>query len=286
MSEENINEAGAAASCDHDCSSCSASCGERVDLIPKDSLLPGSRVGRVIGVVSGKGGVGKSMITALSAISCARMGYSTAILDADITGPSIPKMFGITEKVFGTEEGLIPAESDSGIKLMSTNLILENEADPVAWRGPVLAGVVRQYWTDVVWGDVDVMFVDMPPGTGDVYLTVCQSLPVDSLIIVTSPQELVGMIVEKAVKMAEMMKTDILGIVENFSYLLCPGCGEKIELFGKSHAGETAEKYGLELLGRIPIMPELAAAADGGRLEGMDFAGHMDGLTAKIREVM
>ncbi len=275
-----------AASCDHDCSNCAASCGERADLIPKDKLLPGSRVGKVIGVVSGKGGVGKSMLTALSAISCARMGYSTAILDADITGPSIPKMFGITEKVSGTEEGLFPAESESGIRMMSTNLILDNAADPVAWRGPVLSGVVRQYWTDVIWGDVDIMFVDMPPGTGDVYLTVCQSLPVDALIIVTSPQELVGMIVEKALNMAGMMKMEVLGLVENFSFIQCPQCGERIEIFGKSHAEETAEKYGLKLLGRLPVIPELAAAADEGRIEGMDFGGMLDGLVGRIREIM
>ena len=211
--------------CSHNCSSCGSTCAQRD---PKSMIKPQnakSNIKKVIGVVSGKGGVGKSLVTALSAISANRMGYNTAILDADITGPSIPHMFGLTQKAYGTEDGMLPVESESGIKTMSVNLILDNESDPVAWRGPILGSVVEQFWQEVVWGDVDFMFVDMPPGTGDVLLTTFQSLPVDGIIVVTSPQDLVSMIVGKAVKMANQMDIPVLGIIENMSYIECPDCG-------------------------------------------------------------
>ncbi len=257
--------------CSSNCSSCGASCSQRD---PKSMIKPQnakSNIKKVIAVVSGKGGVGKSMVTALSAISSSRMGYNTAILDADITGPSIPHMFGLTDKAMGTEDGMLPIESAGGIKNMSINLILDNESDPVAWRGPILGSVVEQFWQEVVWGDVDFMFVDMPPGTGDVLLTTFQSLPVSGIIVVTSPQDLVSMIVAKAVKMAGQMDVPILGIIENMSYLECPDCGKKIELFGKSHLDEIAAKYGLDVLGRIPILPDLAAMADNGEIENFNY---------------
>ncbi len=270
--------------CTHDCSSCGASCSERD---PKSMLAPenpGSHVKKVIGIVSGKGGVGKSLVTTLSAISASRMGYTSAILDADITGPSIPRMFGIHEKAYGTEEGLIPVETENGIKLMSINLILDNESDPVAWRGPILASAVKQFWTDVIWGDVDYMFVDMPPGTGDVLLTVFQSLPVDGIIVVTSPQELVGMIVEKAVKLAKEMDVPILGLVENMSYAVCPDCGKHLHIFGESHIQEEADKYGVPVLGQIPLLPEIAESADKGTIE--DFSGdYLDGIMTAIKKL-
>ena len=227
--------------CTHDCSSCGSSCGERTE--PQSLLQPlnsASRVGKVIAVVSGKGGVGKSMVTSMLAVLMQRRGYKTAILDADITGPSIPKAFNIHGNCFQSENGIEPLESHTGIKVMSINLLLEKETEPVLWRGPVIAGVVNQFWTDVHWGDVDYMFVDMPPGTGDVPLTVFQSLPVDGVIVVASPQELVGMIVEKAVNMAAMMKKNVVGLVENMSYYVCPDCGAKHEIFGasrRSHGG-------------------------------------------------
>ncbi len=253
--------------CNHDCESCSASCGER----QAESLLApenaNSNIKKVIGVVSGKGGVGKSLVTALSAVISARSGFNTAILDADLTGPSIPKMFGLKKKAQGSELGILPEVTKTGIKVMSLNLLLENESDPVIWRGPVIAGTVKQFWTDVVWEDVDFMFVDMPPGTGDVPLTVFQSLPVDGIIVVASPQELVGMIVEKAVKMAGMMNIPILGIVENMSYVKCPDCGKEIKIFGESHIESVAEGYDLPILGKIPVEPKLAAASDSGMIE-------------------
>ena len=254
--------------CTHDCNSCSQSCSERTE---PESLLAqqnaNSNVKKVIGVVSGKGGVGKSMVTSLLTVLMQRKGYKTAILDADITGPSIPKMFNVKERACGTELGIFPCESKLGTKLMSINLLLENETDPVVWRGPIIAGTVTQFWTDVMWGDVDYMFVDMPPGTGDVPLTVFQSLPVDGIVIVTSPQELVSMIVGKAVNMAKKMNIPILGVVENYSYLECPDCGKKINVFGESHLESVAAENGVDILGKLPINPKLAAACDKGAIE-------------------
>lgn len=253
--------------CSHDCSSCSANCASRQpqDLHEKPHAM--SRIGKVIGIVSGKGGVGKSLVTALTAVSVQRTGHTVGIMDADITGPSVPKMFGITARAEGDENGLYPVRSKLGTDLMSVNLLLENPADPVIWRGPVIAGVVKQFWTDVVWGDDEYLFVDMPPGTGDVPLTVFQSLPVDGILVVTTPQELVSMIVEKAVKMAKLMNIPILGIIENMSYAECPDCGKKIHVFGESKLDEVAEEFGLPVLGRIPMNPKLAAACDKGMIE-------------------
>ena len=254
--------------CTHDCSSCGSSCGERTE--PQSLLQPlnsASRVGKVIAVVSGKGGVGKSMVTSMLAVLMQRRGYKTAILDADITGPSIPKAFNIHGNCFQSENGIEPLESHTGIKVMSINLLLEKETEPVLWRGPVIAGVVNQFWTDVHWGDVDYMFVDMPPGTGDVPLTVFQSLPVDGVIVVASPQELVGMIVEKAVNMANMMNIPVLGIVENMSWIACPDCGKKIYPFGEGKTLEVAQAHSLPLLAQLPIQPELASACDKGMVE-------------------
>ena len=253
--------------CTHDCSSCSSSCGERTE--PQSLLQPlnsASRVGKVIAVVSGKGGVGKSMVTSMLAVLMQRRGYKTAILDADITGPSIPKAFNIHGNCFQSENGIEPLESHTGIKVMSINLLLEKETEPVLWRGPVIAGVVNQFWTDVHWGDVDYMFVDMPPGTGDVPLTVFQSLPVDGIVIVLSPQELVGMIVEKAVKMAQMMNIPVLGLVENMAYMTCPDCGKRLYPFGEGRTADVAKQYGLPMLAQLPIQPEIAKKCDEGRL--------------------
>lgn len=257
------------AECNHDCSSCSSNCGSREE--PQSFLEPmnkASRIKRVIGVVSGKGGVGKSLVTSLLATEMNRRNFKTAVLDADITGPSIPKVFGIDEKVEeATENGMLPAITKNGIELMSINLLLENADDPVVWRGPVIAGVVKQFWTDVVWGDVDYMFVDMPPGTGDVALTVFQSLPVDGIIIVTTPQDLVTMIVKKAVNMANMMNIPILGIIENMSYLECPDCGKKISVFGESKIDEVAKEMNIPVLAKLPIKPEITALVDKGSVE-------------------
>lgn len=269
--------------CTHNCETCGESCPSRQDpksMLEKPHAL--SKIKKVIGVVSGKGGVGKSLVTSLSAVESARLGYRTAILDADITGPSIPRSFGLTEKACGSEEGLYPVKTSTGISVMSLNLLTENETDPVVWRGPMIAGVVKQFWTDVIWGDVDFMFVDMPPGTGDVPLTVFQSIPVDGIIIVTSPQELVSMIVEKAVNMARLMNIPVLGLVENMSYVLCPDCGKKIEIFGKSHAGEIADKYGMKVLGSLPFDPKLAAEVDAGRIEANDCRG-LDGIAEVLK---
>jgi len=253
--------------CTHDCSSCGADCASR----KQESLLEAqnahSNVKKVIAVVSGKGGVGKSLVTGLLATLTRRNGASAAVLDADITGPSIPKMFGVRDKAMGSEDGILPAESRTGVKMMSVNLLLENDTDPVIWRGALIAGTVRQFWTDVAWGDVDYMFVDMPPGTGDVPLTVFQSLPVDGIIIVTSPQELVGMIVEKAVNMAKMMNIPVLGIVENMSWVACPDCGKKIYPFGESRTAQIVKEHGIPLLAQLPIDPALARACDTGVIE-------------------
>ena len=254
--------------CTHDCSTCGADCASRNR---PESLLEAqnafSNVKKVIAVVSGKGGVGKSLVTSLLAVLTKRNGNSTAILDADITGPSIPKMFGIHDKAMGTEDGILPVESRTGVKMMSVNLLLENDTDPVIWRGALIAGTVKQFWTDVMWGDVDYMFVDMPPGTGDVPLTVFQSLPVDGIIIVTSPQELVGMIVEKAAKMAKMMNIPVLGLVENMSWIACPDCGKKIYPFGESQTAKVALEEGIPLLAQLPIDPAVAKECDTGTIE-------------------
>ena len=255
--------------CTHDCSSCGQNCSERKEsLIEKTNSK--SCVKKVIGIVSGKGGVGKSLVTSLLASATAKEGKNAAILDADLTGPSIPKAFGIKERATADDTGLIPAVSEKGVKIMSLNLLLEDETDPVVWRGPVIAGTVKQFWTDVNWGDVDYMYVDMPPGTGDVPLTVFQSLPVDGIVIVTSPQELVTMIVEKAVKMARLMNVPILGIVENMSYFVCPDCGEKHGIFGESHIEETAKEFGIPAFARLPIDPSIAKTVDGGNIEAYE----------------
>ena len=257
-------------SCSHNCDSCTANCPSREDGIQPEKQNSFSNIGKVYGIVSGKGGVGKSLVTALAAVTAQRAGFRTAVLDADVTGPSVPKMFGIHTRAEGDENGLYPVLTKTGIRLMSINLLLDNETDPVVWRGPVIAGAVKQFWTDVIWGDVDYMFTDMPPGTGDVPLTVFQSLPVDGIIIVTSPQELVSMIVEKAVKMAELMNVKVLGIVENMSYAVCPDCGHRISIFGESKVDEVAGRHGIPVIGRIPMDPKLAAACDAGTIELFD----------------
>ena len=257
--------------CTHDCGSCSLNCGERSQQADPKSFLEKpnelSCIRRVVGVVSGKGGVGKSMVTSMLAVLLNRRGYHTGILDADVTGPSIPKAFGIHERAQGSEAGLFPAKSKTGIDIMSVNMLLETETTPVIWRGPVIAGVVKQFWTDVIWNDVDFLFVDMPPGTGDVPRTVFQSIPLAGIVVVTSPQELVSVIVEKAVNMAKMMNIPILGIVENMSYVRCPDCGKEIHVFGESHLEEIAKEYSLPVLGRIPMDPALSKVVDQGVVE-------------------
>ncbi len=269
--------------CTHHCETCSQDCGERT----KESMLVKpheySVIKKVIGVVSGKGGVGKSLITSMLAVGARRKGLKTAILDADITGPSIPKAFGLHTRAEGTNEGIYPVQSRTGIDIISLNLLTENETDPVVWRGPIIANTVKQFWTDVIWGKVDCMFIDMPPGTGDVPLTVFQSIPVDGLVIVTSPQELVGMIVEKAVNMAAMMHIPVLGLVENMSYVSCPDCGKEIRVFGDSHVDEIAKKHGILNVAKLPIDPRLAGACDNGLIE--QFEGTwLDGLLDTILE--
>lgn len=255
-------------SCTHDCSSCASAgnCSSNpASMLEEPNKM--SKIGKVIGVVSGKGGVGKTMVSSLLAVSMQRMGKNVGVLDADITGPSVPKAFGIHGKADACEFGIIPAKSKMGLDIMSINLLLENESDPVVWRGPVIAGVVKQFWTDVIWKDVDYLFVDMPPGTGDVPLTVFQSLPVDGIVIVTSPQELVSMIVEKAVKMAQIMNIPIIGIVENMSYFECPDCGKRHSIYGESHIDEIASQYNIPVLAKLPIDPELTKHCDQGTIE-------------------
>ncbi len=258
--------------CTHDCGSCQVDCSSRqapADM--KEKLNEYSSVKKVIGVVSGKGGVGKSFVTSLLAVQMNRRGYRTAVLDADVTGPSIPKVFGLKEKAMGNETGLLyPVTTPKGIEVMSVNLLLENDDAPVVWRGPIIAGTVKQFWKDVIWENIDYMFVDMPPGTGDVPLTVFQSLPLDGIIMVTSPQELVSLIVSKAVNMAKMMHIPILGLVENMSYVECPDCGKRISVFGESHLEETAAKYQLDILGRLPIRPDITKSCDTGSIEQVD----------------
>jgi len=273
--------------CTHECSSCGESCSDRAeepfDFSAKANEL--SHVKKVIAVVSGKGGVGKSLVTSLLAVLARRAGHRTAILDADITGPSIPKSFGLTQRAEGCEAGLFPVRTKTGIEVMSLNLLLDNDTDPVVWRGPIIAGTVKQFWTEVIWGDVDFMFVDMPPGTGDVPLTVFQSLPVDGVVVVASPQELVGMIVEKAVRMAGMMKIPVLGLVENMSYMVCPDCGKQLKPFGESRADDIAKKHGIPAVARLPIDPKLAAACDKGVIELFDGAW-LDGMLSHLEQAL
>ena len=274
MSEEN---------CGHECGSCGKTC-ESKDM--RAVLKKGSSVKKVIGIMSGKGGVGKSLVTSLMACRLNKDGFRTAILDADITGPSIPEAFGVgTERAVAEGDALSPVVTDSGIQLMSMNFLLENENDPVIWRDPVIAGAVKQFWTDVIWKDVDFMFVDMPPGTGDVPLTIFQSLPVDGIIIVSSPQQLVRVIVEKAVKMANMMNIPILGLVENMSYVRCPDCGREISVFGKSNIESIANSFGLPVLARIPTEEATSAAVDSGDIESLDFH-YLDDAVETVKKLM
>ena len=252
--------------CTHDCSTCGESCAER-NTIEKEGLNKLSSVKKLIAVVSGKGGVGKSLVTSMLAVLANRKGLNTAILDADITGPSIPKVFGLKQKAEGSDVGIFPVMTKTGIKVMSLNLLLEDDTSPVVWRGPVIAGAVKQFWTDVVWDKVDYMFVDMPPGTGDVPLTVFQSLPVDGIVVVTSPQELVSMIVEKALKMAELMNVPVLGIVENMAYFECDSCGKRHYIYGKSDVNAVAAQHGIKNVAQIPIQPDLANLCDRGLFE-------------------
>ena len=254
--------------CNHDCSSCSQNCPSKNGGVPKDAANKNSNVAHVIAIVSGKGGVGKSLTTSMLAVHLSRQGYRVGILDADVTGPSIPKSFGLYDCVEGDGEGnMLPPLTSTGIKIMSVNLMLDDETRPVVWRGSLIAGTVRQFWTDTAWGDLDYLLVDCPPGTGDVPLTVFQSLPIDGAIIVASPQELVGMIVKKAANMADMMNIPVLGLVENMSYIKCPDCGKEIKVFGESHIDEIANEFGYDLLARVPIDPAVASAVDKGMVE-------------------
>lgn len=258
--------------CDNNCGSCGQDCADRTEGKPNFRAAPNelSQIKKVIGIVSGKGGVGKSSVSAMLAVTMRRLGYRVGVLDADVTGPSIPKAFGIHGKAEGSDLGLYPKQSKTGIEIMSINLLLDDDTDPVVWRGPILANTVKQFWTDVVWGNLDFLFIDMPPGTGDVPLTVFQSIPVDGIVIVTSPQELVSMIVAKALKMAEMMKVPVLGLVENMSYFKCPDNGKDYKIFGESHIDEIAGKHGLKVLAKLPIDPKISAACDAGTIEQID----------------
>jgi Mrp family chromosome partitioning ATPase len=273
-------------SCSHDCASCSSNCSERKtpeDFHEKPHEM--THIRYIVGVVSGKGGVGKSLVTSMLAVLAQRANLKVGILDADVTGPSIPRAFGLTEKAEASELGLLPSRTKTGIDVMSVNLLLQNDTDPVVWRGPIIAGTVKQFWTDVVWGDLDVLFIDMPPGTGDVPLTVFQSIPVDGIVIVTSPQELVGMIVEKAANMAHMMNIPVLALVENMSYVQCPDCGKEIRVFGESHVEDIAKKHGIETIARLPMHPKLAAACDSGMIELFD-GNWLDGLMTALEQRM
>ena len=274
------------AECTHDCSTCGANCAERT--APQDlheAANPFSKIGHVIGVVSGKGG----MVTSTLAVAMSRLGKKVGILDADITGPSIPKGFGLSGRIMAAEEGMLPAKTRGGIEVISLNLLTDNETDPVVWRGPVIAGAVKQFWNETYWGDVDYLFVDMPPGTGDVPLTVFQSLPVDGIVVVTSPQDLVSMIVTKALKMAELMQIPVLGLIENFSYFQCPDCGKRHHIFGQSKIAEVAAAHHVPVLAQLPMDPSLAADCDAGRLEEhqpndlMDAAAYLDGQLSSVR---
>ncbi len=257
--------------CTHDCSSCSSNCADRKE--PQSFLKPmnkNSNIKKVIGVVSGKGGVGKSLVSCLLAAKCQKAGLKVGVLDADITGPSVPKSFGITSRAMQDETGLLPTVTKTGVKMMSINLLLEDVNSPVVWRGPVISGVIEQFWTDVNWGELDYLFVDMPPGTGDVALTVFQSLPVDGIVIVTTPQDLVKMIVNKAFNMAKIMNVPVLGLVENMSYYQCPDCGKKHNIFGESRIDETAAELGVPVLAKLPIDPNVAKLVDEGRVEDVE----------------
>ncbi|MBO2515811.1 MAG: ATP-binding protein [Clostridiales bacterium] len=256
--------------CTHDCSTCGQNCSSRKPESLLEKPHEGTDIKKVIAVVSGKGGVGKSMVTAMLSVMARREGLEVGVMDADITGPSIPRAFGIHDPAMGTEDAILPVKTKTGIDIMSLNLLVEEETTPVVWRGPVIAGTVKQFWTDVLWGRKDIMFIDMPPGTGDVPLTVFQSIPVDGIIVVTTPQELVGMIVEKALNMADMMNIPVLGIVENMSYAVCPDCGKHVNVFGEGHAGEVAERHNLKVLGKLPIDTKLAGACDQGLIELFD----------------
>lgn len=272
--------------CSHNCETCSQNCSSREkpeSFLEKPHEL--SHIKKVIGIVSGKGGVGKSLVTSLLAVMMQRKGYKTAVLDADITGPSIPRAFGISDKARGTENGIIPCKTKTGIEIMSVNLLLENDTDPVVWRGPVIAGAVKQFWTEVIWDDVDFMFVDMPPGTGDVPLTVFQSLPVDGIVIVASPQELVGMIVEKATKMAGMMNIPVLAFAENMSYFECPDCKKQHKIFGESHIDEIAKNHNVDTVAKIPINNKLAAAVDAGAVELFE-GDWLDEIAEKLTKLL
>lgn len=252
--------------CTHDCSTCSAACGERTVSFQEPGNAA-SHVKRLIGVLSGKGGVGKSLVTSLLAVNARRQNLKVGILDADITGPSVPKAFGLTEKATGNDLGIFPVFTRTGIRTMSLNLLIDDDSDPVVWRGPVIAGTVKQFWTDVVWGDLDILFIDMPPGTGDVPLTVFQSLPLDGLVVVTTPQDLVQMVVEKAIRMAGMMKIPVLALVENMAYVECPDCGKRFSPFGESRVKETAAQHGVSAVAQIPVNPKLTGAVDKGLIE-------------------
>ena len=284
MTEENpMEDIAMSEECTHNCETCGASCPSK-GASPESFLEPAnkhSHIKKVIGVVSGKGGVGKSMVTSMLAVNTRRRGFNTAVLDADITGPSIPQAFGLHGLAEGNEEGILPVVTKTGIKTMSLNLLLENETDPVVWRGPVIAGTVKQFWTDVCWGEVDYMYVDMPPGTGDVPLTVFQSLPLDGIVIVATPQELVSMIVSKAVRMAQMMNIPVLALVENMSFIQCPDCGKIINVFGESHAIDIASEFSIPRVARLPLDPALARLCDQGAVESYE-GGWLDELTDEL----
>ena len=269
--------------CSHDCSSCSANCASRDSASLIEKPRESTHVKKIIAVMSGKGGVGKSMVTSLLAVLSQRMGYKTGILDADVTGPSIPMAFGIHEGAVGSEEGILPSLTKTGIKMMSVNLLLDQETSPVVWRGPVIAGTVKQFWTDVLWGDLDVLYIDMPPGTGDVPLTVFQSIPVDGAVVVATPQTLVGMIVEKAVNMADLMNIPVLGLVENMSYIQCPHCGEKLSPFGEQLPRDP-DWHDLKLLGQLPVSVKLAAACDQGMIEMFDGDWLNDAVSELLKD--
>ena len=272
--------------CTHNCDTCGVDCSSREEMSMKAQLNPGSEITKVIGIVSGKGGVGKSMVTSMLAVAAERAGYKVGIMDADITGPSIPMLFGRQEKAMATETTILPVESETGIKIMSVNLILENEMDPVIWRGPVIGGVVTQFWTDVEWGKLDYLFIDMPPGTGDVPLTVFQSIPVDGIVIVSSPQDLVSLIVEKAARMAELMEIPISGMIENMSYYKCPDCGSEHYIFGKSHLEENALRHNITNTLRLPLVPNLAGLCDAGAVENIDeeLSGKFDAFLKNLEK--